>query len=221
MIRVSAEGPRGCGYRKVGGLYLVSDGPGVVCGGLPLIVEKCTACGGGIKPARAWTWIEPQELFGTPTHECGQAHCYLCPVTHPPERAGLIWIGEGHYKTPRDFTREAEKMGVSRRIVAVPKDFKLGETWVFLAHRKGTQTDCECRAPLPHLPQPECEKCRGSGFIYRPAIFHIFRPSRVEQVVPQNSTEDGDEIKALRKRGIEPVIVQKLGEQGELLTEPE
>jgi hypothetical protein len=199
VIRVSAEGPRGCGYRKVGGLYLVSDGPGVACGRLPLRVEHCRVCGAGIKPARGWTWINPQELFDE-REPCEQPHCYLCPVSGPPERAGLIWIGRQHYKTPRDFTREAEQMGCSRRIVAVPKDFKLGETWVFLAHREAI-VRLNAKDETVHLP----------------GIFHIFRPSRIEQVVAHDAEDEDEEIQALRKRGIEPVIVQRLGEQGQLL----
>ena len=57
----------------------------------------------------------------------------------PMGRVGLIWVGEKFYPTPQDFCAEAEKMGISRRIPAVPNDFVLGETWVWLAHRKAIE----------------------------------------------------------------------------------
>jgi hypothetical protein len=48
---MAIERKRGCGYRKVGGMYLVGDeGIWVPCDRLPIILDVCPACGGGIKP---------------------------------------------------------------------------------------------------------------------------------------------------------------------------
>jgi hypothetical protein len=189
---------------------MVCDGPGMDCGGLPLEVTACPVCSHGIKPARGWTWINAKELF--PQREsCGNSYCSICPAYHRPERAGLIWIGEKFYPTPRDFTKETMKMGCSRRITAVPRDFKLGETWVFLGHKKGSSKRCACGRI--------CENCEPTGLVYMPAIFHIFKPSRIEQIVGPDAKEEDEAIKKLRKRGIEPVIVERIGEQGELLPE--
>jgi len=63
VLRVSEEGPRGCGYRKTGGIYLVCDGPGHPCEILPMEMHVCSTCDQGIKPSRGWTWINPEELF--------------------------------------------------------------------------------------------------------------------------------------------------------------
>ena len=78
-------------------------------------------------------------------------------------------------------------MGISRRLPGnvIPRGFKAGETWVFLAHREA-------------VPDP------GNG--KKPGVFSIWRPSRIEKVVPEDVTDD--EVEALEKRGIEPVIVR-------------
>ena len=49
-----------------------------------------------------------------------------------------------------------------------------------------------------------------------PAIFHIFKPSRVEQIVGPLAQETDEEIQRMRKRGIEPVKVERLGETPDL-----
>jgi len=56
-IEVRYESKRGCGWRKPGGLYLMADGPAELCGKLPIPLEICPSCGGGIKLSRGWTWV--------------------------------------------------------------------------------------------------------------------------------------------------------------------
>ena len=142
-VRVSREAKRGCGYRQPRGLYLVAKGTSSPCGKLPLPLDICPTCSAGIKFSRAWTWIAPGTLFDE--IECKLGVCSLCPLgpeTDSPfgsvrrtlgDRAGLLWVGEKFY-SPDEFLAEAHALGVSRRIPALPRDFKLGETWVFLAH---------------------------------------------------------------------------------------
>lgn len=60
---MATEKKRGCGYRKIGGLYLVTDGGGSPCDRLPFELDVCPTCGGGIKPARGWSWFSPAGLF--------------------------------------------------------------------------------------------------------------------------------------------------------------
>ena len=210
IMTIRNEGKRGCGFRKPGGTYLVTDGMSAACGRLPVPLDVCPCCGHGIKPARGWTWINPQKLFNV--EPCAAAHCGSCPVSHPPEKAGLIWIGEKFYKTTTKFTEEAARMGVSRRLKAVPKGFKIGETWVFLAHRKAHPVFCECvkegRADV------NCETCKGNGRIMTPAIFHAFRPDRIEYILKGDETEE--DIERMEKRGITPVrlIRDQVGGEG-------
>lgn len=192
-IQVCNETARGCGYRKENGLYLRCDGIGEPCGRLPLVLTVCPCCGEGIRPARGWTWIDPSLLVGNEP-PCPSEDCSTCPLSGHVEKVGLLWIGERFYATPEVWLSEARSMGVSRRISALPRGFVLGETWVLVAHRKVRVSDVECRA-----------------------IFHAFKPTRIEKVVKESATTE--EIDALVHRGISPVVVNRIGEQAEIASD--
>lgn len=209
-IVVSHESERGCGYRKVGGLYLMADAPNAACGKMPLRLDVCPTCSAGIKPSRSWTWVEADALFGDVTCTLTSAECMGCPLNTFLGRAGLLWIGEKFYPRPDDFLREAARQGVSRRIPAVPKGFELGKTYVLLAHRKTIPEKCRACAGLPFSYAQLCETCKGGGSVFTPGIFQVFRPSRLEKVV--TGEEPDEEIEALHKRGITPVKVVPLEE---------
>ena len=201
-MRTLVEGARGCGFRKPGGLYLVALGLAEPCARLPHPIESCPTCGAGTKPARGWTWIIPAHLIGLVAH-APQRHSLRCPLGVPGMdpgrdgvRAGLLWIGESFYPTARDFIEEAEAMGVSRRISKVPRGFVVGETFVFMGHRKGKLARV---LSLGEEPQ------------FTPAIVTVFRPTAIEYVVTGDETEE--ELEALEKRGIEPVKVIPENEQ--------
>lgn len=206
------EGARGCGYRQPGGLYLVCDGAGEDCPKLPIELRVCPTCGGGIKPTRGYTWIEPQPLVKPEPHGTPE-HSALCPLSGDAiERAGLIWIG-GSFYTPQSFAEEAGRMGISRRIPAVPREFEIGKTWVFLAHREAEWEPCpKCGDLSKGLAPPDCEECGGDGRVPVPAIFYLFRPQRVEYVV--SDEEEPEEIERMVKRGIRPVRVEPIEEAG-------
>lgn len=210
---ITNEPRRGCGFRKEGGLYLVSGGLAAECGRLPVRLDVCPVCNSGIKPTRSWQWISPAALFKIDDRvvSCRVETCRSCPVSHPPERAGLLWVGEAFYKTPGEFTAEATAQGVSRRISGVPKDFMVGWTWVFLAHRKAFQTYCpECNKEPPEdrsslvgaVPKAEedCETCAGTGWIKVAGIFHAFLPTAVQYIVKPD--DEQEKLEALEKRGI-------------------
>jgi len=191
-IRRSVEGARGCGFRKKGGLYLVSGGLMKPCGKLPIELDICPCCGSGIKPSRGWTWIDTERLFDDQVPGCQSEGCSpTCPMFSNLGKAGLIWIGEKFYPTPEDWIRESQTMGVSRRIPAVPNDFKLGETFVMVAHRKAVYKG------LDDENQP----------VYQSAIFHVFKPTAIEYIVTGDETEE--ELEKLEKRGLSLVDVVK------------
>lgn len=195
-IETRVEGKRGCGFRKPGGLYLVCDGAGRSCGRLPVELTVCPCCSAGIKPSRGWTWVDADALLENTT--CLAKDCGACPLAVTEiGHAGLLWIGGEFYASPREFNGEAERMGISRRIAAVPNDFVLGKTWVLLAHRSAITKHIE------------------GTTVAIPAIFSMFCPQRIEYVVTGKESED--DIKALEKRGITPVIVKKSEEQPEML----
>jgi hypothetical protein len=195
-IQTVFEGKRGCGYRKPGGLYLRTDGHGRYCGALPIELTVCPTCAQGIKPARGWTWINLAALVAVRGCSKGSIDedwttgCGDCPIADAKiQDVGLIWIGEKFYPTPEDFNRESHTLGLSRRITAVPHGFKLGETWVSLAHRKA-------------IPDGNDEQGKAK---FKAAIFHVFMPSRIEYVVKADDAEE--KLEALEKRGITLVKV--------------
>jgi len=183
---MASEAKRGCGYRKFGGLYIVCDPIGEPCDRLPIELSVCHCCGGGIKQARGYTWIRPEILFGTHhrkeddpnypyPHRCDCMH-HVCPVCYPHDffhierKAGLLWVGEKYY-TPEEFKAEVNEMGISKRIPAVPNDFKVGETWIFLAHPKAIPN-------IVALDNPDEPT-------HRPGIFMAVKPQRIERIVKQ------------------------------------
>jgi hypothetical protein len=180
------EGKRGCGYRKGGGIYVVSGGIAAPCGRLPIPLTVCPCCSQGIKPSRGWTWVDADKL--SEANKCGRSEldCALCPLGTELGRAGLLWVGEQFYPTPGHFSAEAAQMGISRRLSQVPRDFKVGDTWVLMAHRK----------------------CIGSAAAgWTAGVFHIFLPTAIEYVV--SDEESPAELQKLHDRGFKLVRVHR------------
>lgn len=209
------EGKRGCGYRKAGGLYLCSPGYGRPCGLLPIPLVSCPTCGHGIKFCRGWTWVNVATLAAMNPNGCRMSEgCGDCPLADAAiQQAGLLWVGEKFYKTPDAWQQEAAEMGISRRIKGVPRNFKLGETWVALAHIKA-------------IPAPIMEQDAKAT----PGIFRLFKPTAIQYVVKGDETEE--ELADMEKRGITPVKVERIEDgpeeeedetdtNGESLGEPE
>lgn len=214
---MSVEPRRGCGYRKVGGTYLAGGEAGRGCGRLPIPLTVCPCCGAGIKQQRGWQWVDPEKLIGVGV-ACGYRgpalarpvrdyDCITCPAANPKllgERAGLIWIGQHFYATPDEFDAEAALLGVSRRIGAVPRGFKLGETWVLLAHPRAVNTHIPIKVDCHDL---EGVAGGGAAEAYGPGIFRIWRPTRLERIITDKDAEDPKVMARLLERGFTPVIV--------------
>jgi hypothetical protein len=213
-VRISIEHRRGCGFRKPGGIYLVSPGTGFGCGLLPIPLTICPCCGGGFRHNRGFTWINPAAIAERAGHACTRPEgCSICPLADAKvQKAGLIWIGASFYKTPAIFDAEAERLGISRRIQAVPQGFKIGESWIALAHIKGITTKCPDCTPTSCLVnvilegKPACTTCKGVGELDKPAIFRLFKPQAIEYVVKGTETEE--ELARLEKRGFSLVKVK-------------
>jgi len=207
---MAVEAKRGCGYRKVGGLYLVGVGLGRPCDRLPFqLPEMCPCCGAGIKQARGWTWVNGERLLGGDHYQnaanvppeppllCPEDTCAVCrPGEFLGEQCGLLWVGRQHY-TPGSFVREALDLGVSKRISQVPKGLEVGRTWVLLAHPDAVPPEgkVEFGQDPDTLPKP------------KPGIFYAFKPQAVEMIVTESEAEDAGKMGKLEKRGIRPVVV--------------
>ena len=196
---MSVEAKRGCGFRKVGGLYLVSDGRGVICDRLPIPLEVCPTCGHGIKQSRGWTWVDVAALVGLHLQCNDDFPCPLCMAPGELGKCGLLWIGEKFYKTPREFDAEAEALGVSRRVAAVPRGFKVGKTWILLAHPKAIIRYVPRLEPVGPLDTPDERK-------EFPGIFKVWRPQRIEKILAESQRGGAEHMDCLEK-GITAVFV--------------
>lgn len=223
-----SEPQRGCGHRKVGGLYLVCDGIAVACDGLPLKIEPCECC--GFEPTfsrniqrlnyqyvkarsieKHWNdtpekakpdlqmWKDRQKLC-----TCGDS----CPICHAEEQAGtkalkpiqygLMHVGKTYY-TPQSFIKEAMSMGISKRIPDIPSWLVLNKTWILLVHDE--------------VPDITLEELKKNNFQMKEpkkhrAIFYAFRPQRIELLLWKNQYVD-DTILELEKRGITVKLIEK------------
>jgi hypothetical protein len=229
---MAIEAKRGCGYRKVGGLYLIGGKLSAQCCKLPVMLNVCPTCGGGIKQTRGFTWIDPRPFFGGTCIDVRRfAPCPASPVDGSGlgERAGLLWIGERFYPTPQHFLAEGQSLGVCRRIAAIPRELELGKTWILLAHPKsGTKTVITCkiddeiaaefdvdpnRANDPGVDAAARFQNRNPACLVSvetrqcPAIFSMFVPTRIEKIVTESEAADVEAMAALEKRGITPVAV--------------
>jgi hypothetical protein len=123
---------------------------------------------------------------------CRLEKCGDCPIADGKiQEVGLIWVGEKFYPTPASFSDEANRLGISRRISAIPRKFKLGETWVALAHRNA-------------IPQPFALADAGEPS-FKAGIFHIFKPVAIEYVVREDDSEE--KLERLVERGFTLVRV--------------
>jgi hypothetical protein len=206
---MAVEQRRLCGYRKVHGLYLCApkDALWTSCDRLPLGLEQCPVCGGGLKLTRGFLKINPWKLFGNhlncqdrlvgvaavplPDAPATPGGCLVC---RPDDTVGFItWVGKAYYDKPSAFVAEAVQMGVSKRIPQVPRGLKPGETPVYVAH--------------PALPQEDVKQWLNSWGDekrenYAGAIFTAFVPDRVEYLVWESEAKDTEKMDALRKRGL-------------------
>lgn len=209
------EGKRGCGYRKINGLYLVADpGSFFVCDGLPLPLIPCECCNYSPPFSRNFQWITQQYLQDISKSKHGikfpciakndVCSCHpKCPVCHsedlPHTQYGLMYVSKQSY-SPASFIKEAKLQGVSKRIPEIPKGLELGKTWVMLAHNKTPDQPLDISNGLVEK-EPE----------YISAIFHAFIPQRVEMPVWKDSITS-EEIQLLEEKGITPILIENTPE---------
>ena len=214
-IPVVHDKPRRCGLRHKG-LYLMGPEFSRECGRLPIPLDHCPVCGQRVDPAksavpgykglnvsRAWTIVNlaalregrecrNQQALPSPKRERMVAkECRACLINNH-ATAHMLWVGADNY-TPAQFLQEPAEQGVSKRIPGLPKDFKIGESVVALAHQ---------HAIVNYVQDPEHGRLVA---VHTPGIFALFVPDRVEYVTDGSETEA--ELEALLARDIQPVQV--------------
>jgi hypothetical protein len=199
------EEKRGCGWRKVGGAYLVGEGLTVECDALPLDLEPCGECGYAVPFSRGIQEIHSGYL----TSKVEKAHQRLprglckdsfpCPICGSglPKKIFLMYVSQEYY-TPESFISEAKRMGVSKRIApqSIPKNFLLGRDWIFLAHKR---VSFSARALLSDEWKDEIKR----------GIFYAFRPQRIEMLLWKDTLRENfeSEIQEWEKKGFTVVLI--------------
>lgn len=208
---MAQEAIRGCGYRKVGGLYLCGEYISVPCDRLPYPLDVCPVCGEGIKVSRGFTKVNPLRLFGY--HQpCSDRTrpCFICDPKDEP--AFIMGVGERYYKSPGDFQEEAHWLGVSKRIPFIPKDLECRKTIVYLAHPKAcpVSESVALQHALAIVDKGNTEQPRfvdSERVEYKLGIFSAFIPYRVENLIWEHDATP-ETLERLHKRGITPIIIK-------------
>lgn len=197
------------------------------CDGLPLELESCNCCGFTPQFSRNLQRIHPSYIIQATkkNHRATDLKDFIrkcscppmCPICYPEllgepgsfigqsgtkhetifsQAYGLMFVGKRDY-TPRSFIREAERLGVCKRIPDVPKWLKLGETWVLLAHSEVPKVNLKhLKSNEMHMREPEKMK----------AIFYAFKPQRIEMPIFKGQLTD-KELEQLKVRGVTPVLL--------------
>jgi len=207
---MAVEQIRGCGYRKVDGLYLCGSSLSATCDRMPFPLTVCPVCGQGIKVSRGFTQVNPSKLWGI--HENCQdvfRPCFLCDPKDQP--AYIMLVGEKYYKTPADFLDEAYHMGISKRIPFIPKGLDLGATVIYLAHNKACEVKVaaavqQAMAILEGEETQQPKLVETDRVEKKLGIFCAFIPRRVEKLIWESKATP-EEMEKLRRRNITPILV--------------
>ncbi len=210
-LEMATEGSRGCGYRKVGGLYLMGGQGFQTCDRLKLEIPSCPCCGEHPRPNRGIQPISSYELFdkhpsrirdgeekGKAPREDLCVDDLNCRVCYPNQRDDvfkdyLIWVGREYY-TDESFNHEARTQGISRRIPYIPQELVMGHSVIYLAMRGNINT----RAGVDRDGRP----------VKKNGIFMAYIPQRLDLLVWQSDADDDPAyIDELASRGITAVII--------------
>lgn len=214
-VHISYEARRECGFRSPGkdgvGIYLRGSGLNEACERLPWLLDKCPCCGGQYRQSRGFTWIDPMSMFDPYTEPRCTAtvypelynddlfakhrheQCWMCNPELLGSKAGLIWIGEKFYARPVNFLKEAEIMGISRKLGALPNGFRVGEHVIFLAHSRTFSN---------RLPDGKIE--------YKPGVFAAFKPTSVDLVIDDENWIPDKALELAKRIGEDKVRIVKV-----------
>lgn len=222
------EQERGCGFRKIGGIYLVCDaGPALICDGLPLPLEACGCCGFIPPFNRNLQKIQPGYI--------AQAEEKLHLKNWMSSPIGFKQLKDPNFKggealpgcecpemCPICNIKGQEIQGIQFGLMFVGSEYTPSS---FI--KEATQMGISKRIPeippwlklgetwifLAHCKTPKVslEELKANSFQLKepevgPAIFYGFKPQRVEMPVWKGQLTD-ERILELEKQGITPIII--------------
>jgi len=187
------ETERGCGYRKIGGAYLIGTGMAANCDRLPILIQECQHCGFGIGFARSMQIVKTEYVRYLIDEDDGHHPscedvfpCPICYNTDTPadplgKKVGIMFVSNRYY-TPESFAKESVDMGISKRIAphTIPKAFKTG-MWIMLVY---TYPDKSHK------------------------IFYAFKPERIEILVWKDDPKKAE----YEKKGFTVVEIERTPE---------
>lgn len=186
---------RGCGYRKVHGLYLVSPGMATACDRLPLPLTACECCGTIPRFNRSISRFNLSKYAGMHEPCICSPYCSICRPFPDDPPAFLMWVGKKYY-TMESFHREAVSMGVSKRIPFIPVEFQLGRSWILFAYQDALET-------VTGISPRKVKK--------QDAIFLAVRPQRIEYLLWESEATP-EELSRLIEQGITPIVIPNDGD---------
>lgn len=212
---MASEKERGCGFRKVGGLYLVGEYISVPCDRLPMELTSCPICGAGIHTHRdskgkiqlnrGISIINPLKLFGKHLNCADKIRpCKVCDPLD--DIAYIMTVGKRNY-TPQSFLQEAIEDGVSKRIPFIPRGLKLGKTIIYLAHPEAYNGVKKTTEQEELFNDKQARLLDADKVVKKPGIFCAFIPQRVEMPIYKSKLTKKKKAE-LKKRGITPVVIK-------------
>ena len=159
-------------------------------------IVRCPKCGETMEDRGNVWYCSSCELSFTKSSEkciCSED----CKVCYPQSKAYMLWVGEKFYPTPKDFVDEAIRMGISKVVPSIPKDFKIGKTYVYLAHRKAVKMIVR-----------DSNTLTGYTVKMHSGVFMCFKPTRFEMLVKKTDFEkDREKYIEMEKKGVEIIVV--------------
>ncbi len=227
------EPRRGCGYRRLGKIYVRGTGLAYPCHRLPMNLEVCPVCGQGIKFTRGWTEINPLKLFGNCYDKTECACCgkeleltnlsdgrrgYICDDCAAEYEYSPCWCKVNEEKWGKCPVCEPPEHGY---ILWVGEKFYTPDSFIHEAMKMGISKavayvpkNLELGKTVVYLAHKKAgrkwvednETPTGKKEIEVPAIFYAFVPTRLEVLLKKSEATE-DKIKSYEERGIDVVIV--------------
>jgi hypothetical protein len=161
MLRPEVKFKRGCGYRKVGGLYLVGGGLTGSCDRLPVVIPACSCCGEKPRFNRGIAPIDPYKLFGwhEPMDLCT---CFVnrkrdgaCPICQPDAQQPVDLISDRVELDIMEVFEIPEEMRPKRKMSMAEEKYYI--MWIGSEHYSPTSFVAEviehgASKRIPHVP---------------------------------------------------------------------